>query len=64
MLTALTRDSATLRAAGTEQTVTLAALAARWQGDFATLWRVPPGYTARQARRSETLEWIAASWPR
>ncbi|MCM2252783.1 MAG: AAA family ATPase, partial [Ramlibacter sp.] len=46
VLTALTRDSATLRAAGTEQTVTLSALAARWRGDFATLWRVPPGYRA------------------
>jgi general secretion pathway protein A len=62
VLTALTRESATLRAAGTEQTVTLAALAARWQGDFATLWRVPPGYSARTANSpsGETLEWIAA----
>ncbi|HEX9718639.1 MAG TPA: AAA family ATPase [Ramlibacter sp.] len=62
VLTALTRDSATLRAGGTEQTVTLAALAARWQGDFATLWRVPPGYTARigSGLSGETLEWIAA----
>jgi general secretion pathway protein A len=62
VLTALTRESATLRAAGTEQTVTLAALAARWQGDFATLWRVPPGYSARTASSpsGETLEWIAA----
>jgi general secretion pathway protein A len=62
LLMALTRESATLRAAGTEQTVTLAALAARWQGDFATLWRVPPGYSARTASSpsGETLEWIAA----
>jgi general secretion pathway protein A len=61
VLTALTRESATLRAAGTEQTVTLAALAARWQGDFATLWRVPPGYSTRTASNpsGETLEWIA-----
>jgi general secretion pathway protein A len=62
VLTALTRDSATLRAAGTEQTVTLAALAARWHGDFATLWRTPPGYAARMGSSptGETLEWIAA----
>ncbi|HWP13767.1 MAG TPA: AAA family ATPase, partial [Ramlibacter sp.] len=62
VLTGLTRDSATLRAAGTEQTVTLAALAARWKGDFATLWRVPPGYTARAGNspNGETLDWIAA----
>jgi general secretion pathway protein A len=60
VLTALTRDSATLRAAGTEQTVTLAALAARWQGDFATLWRAPPGYNARAASTSEeTQSWIS-----
>ena len=61
VLTGLTRDSATLRAAGTEQTVTLAALAARWQGDFATLWRAPPGYDARagSSANRETLNWIA-----
>jgi general secretion pathway protein A len=62
VLTALTRDSATLRAAGTEQTVTLAALAARWQGDFATLWRAPPGATAGSAgagSNPETLDWMA-----
>jgi general secretion pathway protein A len=61
VLTGLTRDSATLRAAGTEQTVTLAALAARWQGDFATLWRAPPGYSVRTGSANrETLEWIAS----
>ena len=59
LLTGLTRDSATLRAAGTEQAVTLSALAARWQGDFATLWRAPPGYTGRLADGSETVGWIA-----
>jgi general secretion pathway protein A len=61
VLTGLTRDSATLRAAGTEQTVTLAALAARWQGDFATLWRAPPGYAARTGSSGtrETQDWIA-----
>ena len=62
VLTGLTRDSATLRAAGTEQTVTLAALAARWQGDFATLWRAPPGYTGRlsDGRRNRGLDRNAA----
>ena len=60
LLTALTRDTATLRAAGTEQTVTLAALAARWQGDFATLWRAPPGYTGRLPdTQGATVDWIA-----
>jgi general secretion pathway protein A len=47
-----------LRAAGTEQTVTLDALAARWQGEFATIWKAPPGYTPRELR-GETLTWLA-----
>jgi general secretion pathway protein A len=59
LLTGLTRDTATLRAAGTEQTVTLEALAARWQGEFATIWKAPPGYTARGSS-AETFDWIAA----
>jgi general secretion pathway protein A len=59
ILTGLTQDTATLRAAGTEQTVTLAALASRWQGEFATIWKAPPGYVPRETR-GETLDWIAA----
>ncbi len=62
LLTALSGDSATLRAGGTEQTVTRAALAARWQGDFATLWRVPAGYGGRLAdgQGGPVVEWAAA----
>lgn len=60
VLTALTRDSATLSAGGTEQTVTLAALASRWQGDFATMWRAPAGYTGKNDTRGETIAWTAA----
>jgi general secretion pathway protein A len=61
VLTALTRETATLRAAGTEQTVPLTALARRWRGDFATLWRAPPGYTGRIAdTQGPTVDWIAA----
>ncbi|MHB1121148.1 MAG: ExeA family protein [Ramlibacter sp.] len=59
LLTGLTRDSATLRAGGTEQTVTLTALAQRWQGGFATLWRSPPGYSGR-SDQLETVAWLAA----
>jgi len=58
LLTSLTQETATLRAGGTEQTVTLAALAARWNGEFATLWKAPPGYSARGEPKAETLEWI------
>ncbi len=62
LLTALTGDSATLRAASTEQTVTLAALAARWQGDFSTLWRSPAGYSGRtvDGQGGPVVEWVAA----
>ena len=60
ILTGLTRDTATLRAAGTEQKVTLVALAARWQGSFSTLWQAPPGYTGRPVPDAETIDWIAA----
>lgn len=59
LLTGLTRDTATLQAGGTEQTVTLTALAQRWQGGFATLWRSPPGYSGR-SDDPETLAWMAA----
>ena len=46
ILTGLTDKTATLRTNGASQTVSLAALATLWQGDFATLWRAPEGYTA------------------
>jgi general secretion pathway protein A len=62
VLTALTSDSATLRAGGSEQTVTLAALAARWQGDFSTLWRAPAGYSGPpvDGQGGPVIEWVAA----
>ena len=62
VLTRLTDSTATLEAAGTEQTVTLAALAQRWQGDFATLWRVPAGYRERprDGQGGAAIEWLAA----
>ena len=59
LLTTLTGDSATLRAAGSEQTVTLAALAARWDGEFSTLWRAPPDYNGRIEDRQ--IQWAATA---
>jgi general secretion pathway protein A len=63
LLTALTADSATLRAGDGEQTVTLAALAARWRGEFATLWRSPPGYNNRigDGQGGPVVDWIATT---
>ncbi|HSW20132.1 MAG TPA: peptidoglycan-binding protein, partial [Ramlibacter sp.] len=62
LLVGLTDRAATLRAAGVEQTVTLVALAARWQGDFATLWHAPQGYTGRTADldRGPAFDWAAS----
>lgn len=62
ILVSLTDQAATLQAAGTEQTVTLAALAERWQGDFATLWRAPDAYRERPRDGSSgpAIDWIAA----
>ncbi len=62
LLTALTADSATLRAGDSEQTVTLPALAARWRGQFATLWRAPSGYNGYvgDGESGAALVWLAA----
>jgi general secretion pathway protein A len=51
LLTALNDKSATLVAGGSEQTVTLAALAARWNGEWSTLWRAPAGFDPRSPER-------------
>jgi general secretion pathway protein A len=61
VLSGLTETSATLSAAGSEQTVTLAALAERWDGDFGTLWRAPPGYREAMpdAQGGATIDWVA-----
>ncbi|MCP5285949.1 MAG: AAA family ATPase [Burkholderiaceae bacterium] len=42
--------------------VTLATLAARWTGDFGTLWRLPPGAEAGQrlAPGSAAADWVQA----
>jgi len=44
LLTGLTDRNATLRTGGVSHTVSLAALAQMWRGDFATFWRAPGGY--------------------
>ena len=62
VLVSLTADSATLRAGDSEQTVTLPALAARWRGEFGTLWRAPTGYAGRIGDRTTgpVIDWLAA----
>ncbi|MES2999822.1 MAG: AAA family ATPase [Pseudomonadota bacterium] len=64
LLTALDQGSATLVAGGASQKVTIAALAGRWQGDFATLWREPPGYDRKSGGGAgETRTWMSAHLP-
>ena len=46
LLTALTSQTATLRAGGLARNVPLWALASVWRGDFATLWKAPADYRA------------------
>jgi general secretion pathway protein A len=61
VLAAVGEQTATLRAGGTEQIVTLAALAARWQGEFRTLWRAPEGYAdkLRDGQGGPAVGWVA-----
>ena len=62
VLVSLTDTTATLQADGTEQTVTLAALAQRWQGEFGTLWRSPEGWhdSTRDGQGGPAIDWAAA----
>ena len=62
LLTSLTEGSATLRMGGTDQTVSLPSLAGLWRGEFATLWRSPPGYANPSAEglSRTTAQWLAA----
>ena len=59
LLTGLSGRTATLRMGGTVQTVTLVSLAGMWRGEFATLWRAPPGYAPRAV---ETPPRALAEW--
>jgi general secretion pathway protein A len=66
LLVALGPDSASLRVAGGGlQTVSLAALAKSWRGEFATLWRTPPAYEKLAVGQSGPMvDWLAAQLAR
>lgn len=68
VLSGLTDQAASLRLGEQTHSVSLAALAERWRGDFATLWRVPDDYPEKvvngKARPvSESLEAQLAKVP-
>jgi len=60
LVTALTGDTATLQAGEQRWRMPLATLAGSWRGDFATLWRTPPGQTARlvDGRTGPAADWL------
>ncbi len=67
LLTGLTLQTATLGQGTSQQTLPLAELARSWRGDFATLWRTPPGYIrpAQPGDNGPVTQWLAArlaSW--
>jgi general secretion pathway protein A len=62
LLTGLTDTQALLTIGDTSYAVNLIALAHHFQGDFVTLWKVPPGFREKVHRgdRGEDIDWIAA----
>jgi general secretion pathway protein A len=62
VLVALDGQQATLQAGGQRFVLTLPALARAWRGDFATLWRLPPGYSEGHDLASDaaTRGWLEA----
>jgi general secretion pathway protein A len=61
LLTGLDAERATLRVDGHAHIVPLPLLAERWRGDFATLWRTPPGYARSPAEgdAGPVIDWLA-----
>jgi general secretion pathway protein A len=60
VLTALSEAEALLRMAGVERRVSLPVLARNWRGEFATLWRTPPGWSGDRfvAGGSTVADWL------
>ncbi len=60
VLSALGPDSAVLGHGAQRWRVALDELGARWQGDYATLWRLPPGQTTRlvDGRSGSAAAWL------
>jgi len=62
LVTALTGETVTLQARGQRWLIPLTALADIWRGDFATLWRTPPGQKGRlvDGRKGPAGEWLGS----
>jgi len=53
VLTAITSDSATLRAGSETWLLPLSVLADIWRGDYTTLWQLPPGHQGELRRATD-----------
>jgi general secretion pathway protein A len=62
VLTAMGPDAVSLRAGEAAVTIPLEAFKRHWTGEFATLWRKPPGWDAKDtaATGAEVTSWLAA----
>lgn len=62
LLFGLSNDRASLRIGDVTEVVTLEALARRWNGQFMTFWRGPPGFRAQPERGEQgpAVDWLAA----
>lgn len=60
LVTALNNETATLQAGEQRWRMPLAALTDIWSGDFATLWRTPPGQATRlvDGRTGPAADWL------
>lgn len=60
LITGITAETATLQAGEQRWQIPLTALADIWRGEFATLWRLPPGQTTRltDGTRGSAGRWL------
>jgi len=62
LLVGLTDQGATLQVDGVTRTATIASFQKLWDGDFATYWRVPPGYagSVSEGDAGPVVDYLAA----
>jgi len=63
LLTGLGERHATLRMGDVSQRISLVSLAKIWRGEYATLWRMPPGYSNRvdKGQKGSVVDWLATA---
>jgi general secretion pathway protein A len=60
LLVGLTPQNASLRIGGVTHTVSLLPLTKLWRGEFATLWRAPPGFQNKPFEQAgPVVDWLA-----